>query len=52
MAITGKDNAGLGNGCWCLCLSWIQGKDAAGAKGTVCEVGTCVTGNVNPAGEA
>lgn len=28
------------------------GKGAAGAQGTVCQVGACVRGNVSPAGEA
>lgn len=54
LAITHTDNADLGNGCSCLCLSWVCRKDAAGAKGlSVGREGgplTRVRGNVNPAG--
>lgn len=34
--IIGIDNVDLGNGCLCLCLSWVCGKDVVDVKGIVC----------------
>ena len=40
MAIAGADTADLGNGCSCLCLGWVYGKDAGG-WGKSCRLYTC-----------
>lgn len=45
MAIAGADTADLGNGCSCLCLGWVYGKDAGG--GEKAAAFTHVRGNVD-----